>query len=84
MERHLLAEYFKTVHHNSDQRGCFNQIKDSEQFAIHIAKGYSNWTDVRQHETTNEVFRMILNFVAVMNLYRALRVAVRAGDAIMI
>ena len=84
VERHLLAEYFKSVHHNCNHRKSFNGIKDSKQFAIHIAKGYTNWTEVRRRETTDKVFRMILNFVAVMNLYRAFRVTVCAGNAIVI
>ena len=84
VERHLLAEYFKHVHHDCNQRLCFNRIKDSEEFAVHIAKGYTNWTKIWRRETTDNVVRMILNFIAVMDLYRAFCVVVCAGNVIMI
>ena len=84
VERHLLTEYIKHIHQDPHQRREVNKFKDAKAFAIRIANGYTKWMNDRRKNTTDEVFRMILNFVAVMNIYKSFRVAVRAGDAVMI
>ena len=84
VERHLLTEYMKHIHQDPHQRREVNKIKDAKAFAIRIANGYTKLMNDRRKNTSDEVFRMILNFVAFMNIYKSFRVAARAGDAVMI
>ena len=84
VERQLFTEFLKVMHHSEAGRREFNRLHDCEEFTVHLAKSYSAWIVKRRELKTNEVFRMVLNFVSVMNLYRLFRVAIRAGDAVMI
>ena len=59
-------------------------IRSNEEFAIYIAKAYSGWMKDKRGSTSDQVFRMTLNFVTVMNLYRLFKVSVRFGNAVTI
>ena len=84
MERHFTSKYIKSVYESDDEKRAFNNIQDSQEFAIFVAKGYTRWIREKRRSTDDQVFRMAINFVSAMNLYRLLRVSVRAGDSIMI
>ena len=84
LEHGVLAEYIKIVHHSADRRRAFQQICNAKKLAIHLAEGYRKWIEEHRKDTTNEVFRLTLNFISVMNIYRMFRVAIRCGDAVMI
>ena len=49
-----------------------------------MAKGYTQWIREKRQTTGDQVFRMALNFVLLMNLYRLFCVSVSVGDAMMI
>ena len=70
VDRQLLAEHSIAVYENQDKRFQFNAIRNPEQFAIHVAESFTAWIEDCHHHTTDQVFRMILNFVSIMNLYR--------------
>ena len=44
--------------------------------SYHIAESYEAWINERCGATADEVFRMVLNYITVMNLYRMFQVAV--------
>ena len=69
MEHHSTSDYFKNVDNLREDKAAFNAIKDSQEFVIYIAKGYTQWAREKQQSTTDQVFCMALNFVSVMNLY---------------
>ena len=46
-------------------------IIDPQELAIYIATGYTKWAKEKQQATADEIFQMVLNYVAVMDLYRA-------------
>ena len=41
MEHHFTSEYFKTVDGLCEDKAAFNAIKDSREFTIYIAKGFT-------------------------------------------
>ena len=84
LEQSLLSENFRVIQKDPQKRRAFNAVRDPQQLAIHVAESYKAWMNKRGAERTEKVFRMVLNFVTVMNLYRMFRVAVRSGDAILI
>ena len=77
-------EHCRAVYENQENRIRFNAIRESEQFAIHVAESFTKWIEDHRRQTTDQVFRMILNFVTIMNLYCLFHVGVRMGDAIIV
>ena len=55
----------------------------SEDFAIDIAKRYIKWMDDKRSNTTDECFKMSLNFVKLCLYYSEFRLALSSGDAVM-
>ena len=45
----------------------YNQPKE---LAVHIGLGYIAWCDRKRESTTDEVFRMVLNFLRMTSYYR--------------
>ena len=45
---------------------------------------YINWIDFKRESTTDDVFRMVLNYVTMMTKFKNMVMAVRSGDSIMI
>ena len=58
--------------------------KIAESFAVDLVDAYSKWLDTKRRNTTDEVFRMALNYVELVSYYREFRLAMAAGDAVMI
>ena len=72
------------MYHSEDRRHVYQRIQNAKKLAIHLAEGYHNWMEECCQNTTDEVFWLVLNFIAVMNLYRLFRVTVHSGDAVII
>jgi len=84
LERQFLAAYFDDVCDDNQLFQRLQSCQDAEAFAIFIAEGYLDWLDEKRSSTTDEVFRMAINFMQMINLYREFRLALNTGDAIMI
>jgi len=77
LERQFLAAYFEDVCDNNELFQRLQSTEDEKAFAILIAEGYLDWLDEKRSSTTDEVFRMAINFMQMMNL-----LALNTGDAI--
>ena len=55
-----------------------------KELAVHLALGYIAWCNLKRETTTDEVFRMVLNFLHMTSYYREFRYALRVGDTVMI
>ena len=55
-----------------------------KEIAIFLPKYDIKWLEMKCKTTTDEVFRMTLNYVTLMQMYKNMVVAVRSGDSIMI
>ena len=66
MEHHFSSEYFKLVYHSQDKKTAFNNIQDSQEFAICVARGYTRWIRNKWRSTDDQVSRMALNFVSIL------------------
>ena len=47
VDRRLFAEHCRDAYKDQDTRFWFNAIRDSEQFASHVAKSFTVWIEVR-------------------------------------
>ena len=65
-------------------RGLKEYNGDSRKVALYLATRYMNWVESKQSTTTDDVFRMVLNFVTMMTKFKHMVMAVRSGDSIMI
>jgi hypothetical protein len=85
LDRHLFTTYFKDVYdRNSENLHQLLSTEESQKLALEIADGFRKWVKEKRSSTTDEYFRMILNFLSMMEMYRVFRISLRAGDAIMI
>ena len=58
--------------------------KNQENFAVDLAKGFHDWTKTKRASTSDDVFKMSLNFVELVRYYREFKLALSCGDAVMI
>ena len=84
LERQFLAAYFDDVCDNNELLHRLQSTQDAKAFAILIVEEYLDCLDEKRSSTTDEVFRMAIKFMQMINLYREFRLALSTGDAIMI
>ena len=77
LERQILAAYFEDVCDNNELFQRLQSTEDEKTFAILITEGYLHCLDEKPSSSTDEVFRMAINFMQMMNL-----LALNTGDAI--
>ena len=85
LEKHLMGAFIHETHFRNDQ--TLNSIKvekDGREVAILIATQYHQWLLYKQQNSDDEVFRMCINFVLLVNTYREFRIALNTGDSVMI
>lgn len=69
---------------NRKQRDRLCCERNSKEYGMLIAKGYHAWLKQKQRTTTDQVFRMLVNFVLIVDDYREFRMALNTGDTVMI
>ena len=84
VERKLMAAYLHHVDTTPVLQKKFFEEKNPKNLSILIANGYLTWIDEKCTSTTDEVFRMMLNFVKTMTLCQQFRCSLSSGDSIMI
>jgi len=85
IERHLVPKSTRCLHEDPEANGHVERIRrDEKEVAIYIAKYYLKWLKQKLRTTTDDVFRMVINFVIMMHMYKNLVIAVRSGDSMMI
>ena len=73
----------------SRQRGepdftSIERKEDARELAFEIAKQFQRWLKEKQETTDDKSFRMVINFVLMVDDYRKFRMALNTGDVIMI
>ena len=85
VERHIVVHCFAELDQSQEfSRGLRECNRDSKKVALYLATCYVNWVESKRSTTTDEVFRMVLNFVTMMTKFKHMVLAVRSGDSIMI
>ena len=85
VERHIVIHCFAELEESPEFiRELKECNKDSKKVALYLATRYVNWVESKRSTTTDDVFRMVLNFVTMMTKFKQMVMAVRSGDSIMI
>ena len=85
IEKHLVPKATRDLERDEGAVQDMRRInRDAKAVAIYIAKYYLNWIKRKLKSTTDDVFRMILNYVILMHMYKNMVIAVRSGDSMMI
>ena len=85
VEKILVSAYLNDVLFNDRcARDRLCQERNSKEYGLLIAKGYRKWLKKKQKNTTDDVFRMMINFVLLTDDYREFRMSLNTGDAVMI
>ena len=59
LERGVLDEYIKIVHHSVDRRRAFQRIHNAKKLAIHLAQGYRKWMEECRKDTTDKLTKIL-------------------------
>ena len=85
IERHLLSQCISELNDDDEALLKISLIMSNrKEVAIFIAKYYIDWLESKRVSTTDEVFRMCINFTTIMHTFKNMVMAVRSGDSIMI
>ena len=82
-----LMAYFLHIMQEEDgeQRATLEAcIDDSREFALIVASMFIKWMEKKQQESTDDIFKMIINFVILVEFYRKFCPAFSTGDSVMI
>ena len=86
LERNLLHKFISSID-NDDQKRISYVIASNgnpDDFAVKLCVEYFQWMEEKRKTSTDEVFVMILNYVHLVSFYKEFRLALNAGDTIMI
>ena len=85
-DKKLMAYFLHIVQEeDGEQRVTLEAcIDDSREFALIVASMFIEWMEKKQQESTDDVFKMIINFMILVEFYREFRLALSTGDAVMI
>ena len=82
---HLVSHCIAQLENNKPVLDRINKVKDNpKEVAVILANHYLEWIESQRKNTNDEVYKMILNYVTMMNIYKNMVMAVRSGDSIMI
>ena len=85
IEKRLVARCIREIERDPEAIRTIRGLnRNRKEIAIFLAKYYIKWLEKKRKTTTDEVFRMTLNYVTLMHMYKNMVVAVRSGDSIMI
>jgi hypothetical protein len=85
IERHLIVHCYSELSNDQSNLTEWNNVKsDPKKAALFLANHYLDWIETKRASTTDDVFRMCLNFVTMMTNFKNMVMAVRSGDSIMI
>ena len=85
IEKVFFSAYLHDVlFNNPEERDRLCREGNPKEFGLLIPKGYRKWLKEKQCSTTDQVFKMLVNFVLMVDDYREFRMALNTGDAVMI
>ena len=85
VERHLVTHCISEMEDNPENVRHLRELRnDPKKVALYLTTHYLNWIESKRSSTTNDVFRMSLNFVTMMTKFKHMVMAGRSGDSIMI
>ena len=80
--RHLVTDCFAKMKKDPQFIRDLNKIcGEPKKVALFLATCYINWVDLKRESTTDDVFRMVLNYVTMMTKFKNMVMAVRSGDS---
>ena len=83
LTRDISFLFFRAPHSTVSLK--IKKVKDNpKEVVVILAKHYLDWIELQRKDTNDEVYKMILNYVTMMNMYKNMVMAVRSGDSIMI
>ena len=85
IQRHLVSYCIAQLENNKPVLDQIKKVKNNpKEVAVILAKHYLEWIELQRKDTSDEVYKMILNYVTMMNIYKNMLMAVQSRDAIMI